>query len=293
MKKYLFCPICQEKAYLNKEIKGRIQPFNQFYLYHCPHCHFSFIPNPRTDFENNYDESYYQGKGADPWINYSFENNNPNLTIRRYEWQGLLKIFEALLPESKTTAKWLDYGGGLGGLVRFGRKHGFDISGYDPYGSLQQREALIEPLMSASQDPPKGIWDFVTAIEVIEHVIDPLDFLRTIRAFMKEGGVLFISTGNARPFRHKMNRWSYASCPDIHVSFFEPETLALALSKTGFKPVFHGYITGHTEVIKYKILKNLKLLKRSVFFEVLPWHLLSRLTDALYHVTDMPIGVAV
>lgn len=304
------CPICQANTKPSIEIPGRIPPFKNFSLHHCQNCHFSFIPNPRTDFENIYNEEYYKGNGADPWINYTFDSENPNLTIRNYEWQGLVKIFEQLRPKTSETAKWLDYGGGLGDLVRYGRDRGIDISGYDPYGrdghektsadSGQNARGADQALASSTNSPmlsaeslPKGVWDYVTAIEVIEHISDPLTFLSDIRELMKDGGVLFLTTGNAKPFRRKMSRWSYASCPDIHVSFFEPETLAMAFAKTGFKPIFPGFIPGFTEVVKYKILKNLRFKRRSPFFEVMPWPLVSRLADAVYHVTAMPIAVAI
>jgi SAM-dependent methyltransferase len=213
-------------------------------------------------------------------VNFRFDQDHPSATIRQYEWRGLLRVFETLQP-GPGPAKWLDYGSGLGGLVRYGRNRGVDISGYDPHGAPKERR------------PPQGVWDFVTAIEVIEHVPDPLAFLRGIRPLLRPGGVLFLTTGNAKPFRRKMGRWSYANFPDVHVSFFEPETMALALSKTGFKPVFLGYASGLTWIIKYKILKNLKFRHSSPFFDLLPWPIISRLADAVYNVTAMPMGLAV
>ena len=75
----------------------------------------------------------------------------------------------------------------------------------------------------------------VTAIEVIEHTLDPLAELRTIRGLLRPGGLLFLTTGNAAPFASDLLRWSYI-VPEIHVSFFEPDTLERALVKCGFRP---------------------------------------------------------
>ena len=72
----------------------------------------------------------------------------------------------------------------------------------------------------------------VTAIEVMEHVIEPMVTLPRIAALLRSGGLLFLTTGNAEPFRGRLAKWSYVK-PDIHVGFFEPGTLATALRGAG------------------------------------------------------------
>lgn len=39
-------------------------------------------------------------------------------------------------------------------------------------------------------------YDFITAMEVIEHVNDPLEFLKEINSLLKKNGILFLSTIN-------------------------------------------------------------------------------------------------
>ena len=46
-------------------------------------------------------------------------------------------------------------------------------------------------------------------------------------------GLLFLTTRNAAPFRKRLSSWRYV-VPDVHVSFFEPTTLAVALEVAGF-----------------------------------------------------------
>jgi hypothetical protein len=103
---------------------------------------------------------------------------------------------------------------------------------------------------------------------------------------------LFFTTGNAEPWRTKLTRWAYTSCPDVHVGFFEPATLALGLEKCGFEARFPGYLHGYTPIIKNKVLKTLGFVNRNPMFDFLPWPVLSRIVDARYHVSAMPIGVA-
>ena len=60
----------------------------------------------------------------------------------------------------------------------------------------------------------------VTAIEVLEHLTDPMPVLHTIATVLRPGGILFVTTGNAAPHRAHLDRWSYV-VPDVHVSFYE------------------------------------------------------------------------
>jgi SAM-dependent methyltransferase len=290
------CPICSEKADCIGQVKGKIPPIRIFSLYHCPNCRFSFYPEYRVDYEAIYSKEYYQGLGADPLANYEFDHFNPLITLRQYEWLGLTRVFKSLVKDWPS-ASWLDYGCGFGSLVNYGRKLSINIFGYEPYGkppvSETGGEVAQNPIILSDQDLAGRSFDFITSIEVIEHVADPLAFLRGLHALLKPGGVLFLTTGNARQFKGKMTKWSYSIVPDIHVSFFEPETLALALRKTNFQPSFVGYLPGFTDIIKYKILKNLHFKKNSRFFNIFPWSFISALVNIRYQITAMPIGIAV
>jgi 2-polyprenyl-3-methyl-5-hydroxy-6-metoxy-1,4-benzoquinol methylase len=308
------CPVCGSLSYPVCTRTGKIPPIRDYAIFQCPSCHFSFIPDHRTDFEVIYSEDYYRGRGADSLINYIFDHEEPQITLRRLEWEGLTEIYRFLAGNTRPQARWLDYGCGLGSLVRFGREKGIPVFGYDPFGKAPERLRVCGPLDSTDTDetvPPavqddwcrflldsedvkkEGPFDFITAIEVIEHDPSPLNFLGNIRPLLKEGGILFLTTGNALPYRNKISSWSYASVPDVHMSFFEPGTLALALEKSGFQPEYRGFVPGFTKVISYKILKNLGFKRDSFCFKLIPWSLVSRIADSRFKVTAHPIGVAV
>lgn len=299
------CPVCGGPAGFAFKVMGKVPPVREFSTHHCPACRFSFVADGRTDYEDLYTDEYYQGRGADHLVDYLFDLREPGLTARRYEWNGLIRIFMTLMNISDDSEaaglKWLDYGCGFGSLVRFGRERGLDLYGYEPYGfrdskvveSLSEAERrFLQFILTDDAPPAPGTWDYVTAIEVIEHAHEPLEFLAGIRPLLKPGGILFLTTGNARPHRRRLDKWSYSTCPDVHVSFFEPETLALALEKAGFRPAFPGYVPGFTELIASKILKNLGFKRNRAVFGLIPWPLLSRAADALMRVSAMPVGIA-
>ncbi len=47
-------------------------------------------PIPRVDFANLYDAEYYAGRGADSFVDYVDEMQNPR-TVREYEWRGITR----------------------------------------------------------------------------------------------------------------------------------------------------------------------------------------------------------
>ena len=76
--------------------------------------------------------------------------------------------------------RWLDFGCGNGGLVRYVLNHtGAQASGFEE-GSIATaaRELGIPILAAEALADQAGAFDVVTAIEVIEHTLDPLAELR-------------------------------------------------------------------------------------------------------------------
>lgn len=283
------CPICQSPTRPAGTRQGRLRT-ESFQLRHCPHCRFSFVSNPWTDYAAIYDDAYYRGQGADPSVDYAFELAQPQRTIRRYEWQGILDIIRSLLPITPQT-RWLDFGCGNGGLVRHVRQAaGCSIVGLEEGAIAADARAAGLPILDTDQlQSHHNAFDVITAIEVVEHVVDPVPCLRQLARCLKPGGLLFLTTGNARPWRGRVERWSYA-VPEIHVSLFEPQSLAEALTRAGLRPEFAGYRSGWSQVIRFKILKNLGLRRRGLAERLLPWPLLARLADWRYGLTAHPIG---
>ncbi len=286
------CRICGAETV---EVGSKLGTFKRelFYLRHCPMCHFSFVSNPWNDYEQIYSSDYYTGKGADPLADYMFELEQPHQTIRLYEWRGILKVIKSLIDIGPTT-NWLDYGCGNGGLLRYClEREKCQIVGFEE-GWIKEKVAgySIRLLDSDHLDTLDGNFDIVTAIEVLEHVADPLQVLKRIRRLLKPTGLFFYTTGNAGPFRNRLLSWRYV-VPEVHISFFEPETLALSLALAGFRPEFKGFLPGFTDIIRFKVLKNLRMRRTSMVEEILPWDVLARVVDLRLRITAHPVGWAI
>jgi len=125
------------------------------------------------------------------------------------------------------------------------------------------------------------------------HIAPPVErALDEMCRLLKPNGILYLTTGNARPFRDCLLAWRYV-IPEIHVGFFEPRSLETALTRTGFRPVYRVRPRGYADILRFKILKNLGIRKRSLLERAVPWKLVSFLADLRYQVTYQPYGVAV
>jgi SAM-dependent methyltransferase len=286
----LVCRVCRGRAVVPAgHVYGRIAE-RTFKLAHCTTCRFSFVVDPWTDYATIYSEAYYGGRGADPYIDYAFELEHFERTVRRYEWAGLLRAASTLVPMT-AAIRWLDFGCGNGGLLRWARERaGITAVGYDTgWVADRLREAGFPLLCENEFDGVAGTFDLVTAIETIEHIVDPIAALRTIARLLKPGGVLLLTTGNAKPFRKRLATWRYV-IPEIHVSFFEPQTMARAYAEAGLAPSFRGFLPGYDQVIRFKVLKALGVREPRTWERLIPWGVAARAVDARWKVTGHPVG---
>jgi 2-polyprenyl-3-methyl-5-hydroxy-6-metoxy-1,4-benzoquinol methylase len=285
------CPVCGNGHFDHVGVVPGTVIDREFRLLRCRSCQFVFVSNPSLDFERLYSEDYYNGRGADTKLNYVGEVQQPTRTVRRYEWRGVLQRVRSLtaLPERAT---WLDYGCGTGGLVAYLRHEAVDAVGFE--------QGWCEDLLRSNGVPTiseddfsgcAGTFDVVSAIEVIEHTTDPLAVLKTIRPLLKPQGLLFMTTGNAQPYHDRITKWRYVT-PDVHVSYFEPATLATALQAAGFQTTFPGFGPGWDDIMRYKLLMSLRRKWTSPFEGLIPWRPLARLVDSRLKLSAQPVGWA-
>ena len=209
-----------------------------------------------------------------PAVDYHFELEHPEDTVRVYEWGGVARVVADLRPSG--SGRWLDFGCGNGGLVRYLReRNGIDAIGFEEGSIAARARDLGIPVLDRQElAREEGSFDVVTAIEVLEHTADPVAELRQIRRLLKTGGLFFATTGNAEPYADRLSEWKYV-VPEIHISFFEPRTLELALREADFQPERRALGRGFDDVLKFKLLKNLKRRRRSRLTDLIPARLLA------------------
>ena len=285
------CRICGEATESLGPVHGAYSG-RDYRLRRCTTCRYAYIADPWIDFAAIYDDRYYAGRGADPMVDYAFELAYPRQTIRGYEWRGVTAVVERLLG-SLEGVRWLDFGCGNGGLVRHVRTATpADACGFEEGSIAERARAIGVPIVTADGLAElAGTFDVVTAVEVLEHTLDPVSELRRIRALLRPGGLLFLTTGNAAPFADRLTEWSYV-IPEIHISFFEPQTIVRALQSAGFRAGANPRGSGFDEILKFKVLKNLRVTRRNALTDLLPARPLAWAGDRRTRLSRIPVGWA-
>ena len=112
-----------------------------------------------------------------------------------------------------------------------------------------------------------------------------------MHSLLKPGGLCFLTTGNAEPFRGRIPKWSYA-LPDVHVSYFEPGSFRVALERAGFTTSFPGYRSGWNDILRFKVLKRVGRRTSGHALQLVPWGPVSRTLDRRLRVSAHPVGWA-
>jgi glycosyltransferase involved in cell wall biosynthesis/SAM-dependent methyltransferase len=100
---------------------------------------------------------------------------------------------------------------------------------------LKNGEVYSGELQSANL--PTEQYDLCVLSDVIEHVRDPLDFLREIHRVLKPGGILFIATPSIDSWSARFMKQKWMEFKAEHLTYFDRQTLQTALAKSGFRDV--------------------------------------------------------
>jgi len=149
----------------------------------------------------------------------------------------------------------LDFGSGPGDLVKQLRKNGIDAYGYEPFLKAGHEEFLSSDIKNLSKKKAS----LVSCIEVLEHLWNPFDFLKTADEILQPKGCVLISTGIYNPKKHSCN-WRYLNPLAGHVCVFSQKAFDIFIKKNNFHVVVKA-----TNTI-YLLRKNSNLFLNSFDF---------------------------
>jgi 2-polyprenyl-3-methyl-5-hydroxy-6-metoxy-1,4-benzoquinol methylase len=154
--------------------------------------------------------------------------------------EASLERVVSLAERSRLAGRWLDFGYGEGGVLEVAQRRGWSCYGVEitrsmlDYGASKGWAVTSDP----RGDPrfADGTFDVVTMIEVLEHVADPGCLLRDAARWLRPGGLLYVTTPNARGLNCRIlgQAWSVV-CPPQHLVLWTPRALRVALARAGFK----------------------------------------------------------
>jgi 2-polyprenyl-3-methyl-5-hydroxy-6-metoxy-1,4-benzoquinol methylase len=156
------------------------------------------------------------------------------ITINRYN--EILDRFEAF----RKTGNLLDVGAGYGFFLEIARQRGWNV-----YGTELTDEAVnhcsekgLTMFKGELQNIDFGgvVFDVIISIEVIEHIYNPIDYLKKSNEILRKGGEFYLTTPNFNSFlRYRLKEeYNVIEYPN-HLGYFTRKTLNKVFTENGFK----------------------------------------------------------
>jgi 2-polyprenyl-3-methyl-5-hydroxy-6-metoxy-1,4-benzoquinol methylase len=152
------------------------------------------------------------------------------------------QLLHALLDSSgrrPEAGQLLDIGCAHGQMLEAARRMGLNPIGVEisPAGEHARSHGFTVFGSTLDQAPfSSGQFDFVTMVDVIEHVEDPLTLLREARALLRPNGAVLLMTPDVGSLACRLlgNRWPHFK--DEHLVYFSKRSIGFALTQAGFSP---------------------------------------------------------
>jgi 2-polyprenyl-3-methyl-5-hydroxy-6-metoxy-1,4-benzoquinol methylase len=85
--------------------------------------------------------------------------------------------------------------------------------------------------------PPQKQFDFITLIDVIEHICDPIGMLRQCSSLLNNNGKLLIVTPDSASLVARLLGYRWWHYRIAHISYFNITTLKFALAASGLQVI--------------------------------------------------------
>ena len=226
------CPLCGER-----EVELKTYNFSPYKVVQCLACHLWYL-NPRLSEEamlaQYADDTYFEG------------GDGLNEGYNDYAEQE-----KSLRPTFKRMLKHLDKKGMLGGrLLEVGCGYGYlldEAKGYFDYrmgtdfssGAVARSSEYAEKIIHGGVgeiEEGEEHFDCIIAVEVIEHIYNPNQFIHDLYHKLKPGGYLILATPDMGSFWRKFmqHKWVSFKLPE-HVTYYDESTLTQLYEKAGFE----------------------------------------------------------
>ncbi len=208
----------------------------------CAGCGFRHVLPLPSDEElaNAYRHDYYAIEKP-----LYLEATRRDLDWWRIVYDDRLAALEAELPPDRR--RLLEVGSGPGFFLLHAREHGWTPLGVEPsqQAAAHTRDLgieVVEAFFEATTAASLGRFDAIQMTNVLEHVPDPLEVLRLAHERLAPGGLVSVIVPNdfnpfQRAARDACDQPPWWIAPPHHLNYFDFDSLAAALARTGFVPL--------------------------------------------------------
>lgn len=240
------CPLCKHRGTF-----CLFEVINLHRIFECPSCGIQFpYPSKAMDYDSAYKGEFLNLLLFADTAYKSYKNieNEEEAEVKRWEKVPRFKVLLPIL-SSLPKGKLLDIGCATGNFLLIAKKFGFEV-----FGMEASKEAVkiarakfklkVAEALTFDELPEefRGPYRVITAFEVIEHVEEPLKFLKDIFDHLEEGGLTIISCPPYFKFEnlslgYRKYKWWGNDYPPHHLNRFKPWTLFYGLKLAGFNEV--------------------------------------------------------
>jgi 2-polyprenyl-3-methyl-5-hydroxy-6-metoxy-1,4-benzoquinol methylase len=137
----------------------------------------------------------------------------------------------------------LEIGCGPGDFLDEAAREGYELTAVELSPSAASRARARVPSATVHCDRlenialPPGSFDVCVLCDVLEHVREPVEFVRKVQRLLRPGGVLFLATPTLDSWTARLlgRRWS--AYKSEHLSYFNTQTIQNILYDAGFRDV--------------------------------------------------------
>lgn len=206
---------------------------NRWDIVRCDACDFVFVdPLPS---ESQIEEFY--NKHSEP-LEQRIAEYLKHYRSRARRNKRKIKLLEKI---QKQKGRILDIGCGLGLFVKSASEMDWEAYGVDidkdmiEYGKRTFDAHLIcAPLNKAGF--PDEYFDAITMLNLLDHIREPLIFLKEVERILKPHGVIYLNVHDVEGWKAKRYRENWgAYCPLGHLYYYSHKTLQALLDKVGLR----------------------------------------------------------
>jgi SAM-dependent methyltransferase len=205
-------------------------------LFYCPVCNFYLSAGVPVSYDVYHDNFDILGYYIDA-----------EQTIRS-RFQRVFSFVESLVP----AGRFFDIGAGMGYSLDVAKKRGWIAAGLEPNATLAQNAAArgLDVKNAFLSEDTAGDYDFILIDNVLEHILQPVDFLQLAKRHLAPSGLMLIAVPPMDWLRKALARLSYlrnsASIPpqlnifrevDEHVNVFSRKAMRKLLKVVGLRPL--------------------------------------------------------
>jgi hypothetical protein len=204
------CNVCSSNAkYI---FSATILQKHKAEYFHCAECGFLFAKEPF------WLEEAYSSAIADA---------DTGLVTRNIQMTRRLSCVLSLCCSNAFSGRYVDIAGGYGMLTRMMRDVGFDFYWFDKY---------CENIFARGFDfsNSKVGYDALTAVEVLEHVSDPIGFIEESLSFAGSEMMIFTTELYEGDPPSPEGWWYYTFGTGQHISFYQERTFEFIAKKIGY-----------------------------------------------------------